>query len=139
VTRLSQHRLLSVMHAGDRAPLYATSAGKAILATWPTDEIEAYLSRVSFAAITPSTHRSSASLREELGEVRERGWAISREEYTQGVIGVARPLLTPQWAGQAAVSVAIPVARFSETVQANALRNIANAITALTNASSTAV
>lgn len=130
-TRLSEHRLLSVMRAGDRAPLYATSGGKAILAAWPIDQLDAYLARVSLQPITPATHRSTTALKDELAQVREQGWAISREEYTPGVIGLARPLLTSGARGMAAVSVAMPATRFSEAVRISALRHLAKAVAAI--------
>ena len=134
VTQLSPHRLLSVMRSGDRAPLYATSGGKAILAALSPAALESYLARVNFTDVTSNTHRSIETLVADILDIRTRGYALSNEEYTPGVIGVAQPLVDPHGEVIAAVSVAMPATRFSPEIQARTLDHIGRAVAGLRRA-----
>jgi DNA-binding IclR family transcriptional regulator len=131
VTQLSPHRLLSVMHSGDRAPLYATSGGKAILAALPPAALDSYLARITFTDITPQTHRTVDGLSSDLAGIRAQGYAISNEEYTPGVVGIAQALLDAQGEVFASVSVAMPATRYSPDVQRKALDHIGRAVGSL--------
>ena len=71
---------------------HATSAGKVLLA-WSTDEemtglLPRRLKRFSDATIT-----DRASLRADLGQVRERGYSTCRGEFDTSAWGVAAPVL----------------------------------------------
>lgn len=131
VTELSPHRLLSVMRCGDRAPLYATSGGKAILAALSPSALASYLARVTFAEITPNTHRTVDGLQRDLMKIRAQGYALSHEEYTPGVIGLAQSLLDAQGEVIAAVSVAMPATRFSPEIRRKTPDHIARAVGSL--------
>ena len=56
---------------GRRSPAYATSLGKAILAYLPPDDLEAYLARAPFPALTPNTLYTAELLRAELARIRD--------------------------------------------------------------------
>ncbi|MUN64650.1 helix-turn-helix domain-containing protein [Kocuria sediminis] len=78
---------------GRRLPAYSTSLGKAVLAHFDDQELEAHLPPV-LTPLTPTTITSREALREDLAVTRERGYAIDDEENTPGLrcFGVALPI-----------------------------------------------
>ncbi|TME29532.1 MAG: IclR family transcriptional regulator [Chloroflexi bacterium] len=74
---------------GNRTPLHATGAGKALLAALPSPRRDALLDRIELRGYTARTIVDRASLRRMLDEIRERGYAIDDEEYDDGVRCVA--------------------------------------------------
>lgn len=76
----------------DRLPAHGTALGKAILASLPEAELTAYLESASLVRRTPYTIVGADLLREHLRTVRERGYALDRQEATVGVWCVAAPV-----------------------------------------------
>jgi DNA-binding IclR family transcriptional regulator len=105
--------LLWSMKIGQRAPLYATSGGKTILAYLPRAEQRAYVARVRLATFTPGTLRSVAALEAELAEIRSNGVGYSFEEYSSGIVGIAVPILDSAGAPLASINVAVPAIRYT--------------------------
>lgn len=103
---------------GNRTPLHATGAGKALLAALPPPRRDALLERIELRAYTPHTIVDRAALRRALDEIRERGYAIDDEEYDEGVRCVAVAVV-PNRAG--AASAGAPVAALSISAPANRL------------------
>jgi DNA-binding IclR family transcriptional regulator len=83
-TRESRHSLHLVSRVGRTLPAYATSLGKALLAELTEAELTTLLP-ASLPALTDKTITSRDKLRDELGAVRERGYATESEEGTPGV------------------------------------------------------
>ena len=80
-------RLFTVV--GNRVPLHATGAGKALLASLSQPRREALLDRTELRPHTGKTLVDRASLARALDEARERGYALDDEEYDDGVRCVA--------------------------------------------------
>lgn len=97
--------------AGAVLPSYCTGLGKALLAFQPSDSVEAWARRESFAAFTPTTLTSAESLLAELSHTRERGYAIDRQEREVGVRCVAAPVRDAEGNVVAALSAAGPTER----------------------------
>ena len=116
-TVLGPHRLVSHMRLGDAAPLYATSGAKVILAYLPAEMQDDYLSRVTFVRTTPATIRSVRALRAQLRIIRKEGIAYSFDEWTPGITGLARPVLSPAGEAVASVNVAMPSVRYDAAVR----------------------
>jgi DNA-binding IclR family transcriptional regulator len=116
--RLASRTLQSVLHAGQRAPLYAFSGGKIMLAHWADEDVDRYISRTRFRAFTPNTIESGKALWRELLEVRATGIAYSREEHTVGVHGLSVPLKT-QSGLIGTLGVAVPTARLDPASESN--------------------
>ncbi|MFF8828821.1 IclR family transcriptional regulator [Streptomyces sp. NPDC015131] len=110
-TRESRHRLRPVSRAGRRLPAHSTALGKALLATYTDDEVRALLP-ATLPALTEHTITDRERLVEELGAVREQGYAVDREENTLGLLcfGVAVPHRVP---ARDAVSCSLSAARFA--------------------------
>ena len=93
---------------GNRTPVHATGAGKALLAALPPARRDAIIERMDLRGYTGHTIVDRAALRRALDEVRERGYAIDDEEYDEGVRCVAVPV-----AAIAALSISAPASRLS--------------------------
>lgn len=112
-TVLSPQRLLSHMRTGDSAPLYATSGGKVILAFLSDSMREDYLGRVRFQSVTPNTISSVPELVRQLEKIRRDGVAYSFEEFTPGIVGMAKAILSGSSMVLGSLNVAIPVVRYN--------------------------
>ncbi len=124
---MSPQRLFYQMKVGDTAPLYATSGGKAILANLPEEMLEDYLQRVSLQQITPKTITEIDVLRQNLAEARAQGYATVEEEFTPGIAGVARPILSSAGFALASINVAVPVARLDDALRQSCMDALAEA------------
>jgi IclR family acetate operon transcriptional repressor len=101
---------------GNRTPLHATGAGKALLANLPAARREALLERLELRGYTTRTIVDRAALRRTLDDIREKGYAIDDEEYDEGVrcvaVAVAGPGGSPG-GPVAALSISAPASRLS--------------------------
>lgn len=115
-TRQSRHHLRMFSRVGRRLPAHATALGKAMLAGHPDENLEVLLSE-PLPALTSHTICNLPNLRKELEVIRTRGYAMDWEENTVGIgcVGVALPLIGgTSGAPRDAISVSVPLARFSE-------------------------
>jgi len=94
---------------GLRAPAYCVAAGKALLAYRPALEVEAVLRKVR--AHTPHTIVDRERLRQEIAQVRTRGYATNVEGWRPGVAGAAAPVLVGVDNAIAALAILGPVDR----------------------------
>ena len=97
---------------GNKVPLYATGAGKALLAWLPQTERAAILETLDLLPRTPTTITDKEILANSLQQIRTQGYAIDNEEFDQGVRCLAVPV------GQldhpiAAISVSGPAERLT--------------------------
>lgn len=99
---------------GERAPLYCTGLGKAMLAYLPQDQLDALLA-TEMKSYTPYTLCKPDALRTNLEEIRLNGYAVDNMEHEFGVRCVAVPLFGANGQPVAAVSVSGPSPRFDHT------------------------
>jgi IclR family transcriptional regulator, KDG regulon repressor len=99
--------------AGKVGPAYCTGVGKAMLAYLSEDELARAIERQSFHRFTEHTLDSPARLLDELCAIRERGYALDREEHEPGIICVAVPILTRARRQMGALSITSTTARTS--------------------------
>ena len=97
---------------GNRVPLHATGAGKALLASLAPARRDGVLDRLELRPYTPRTITDHNALRRALEEVRERGYAIDDEEFDEGVRCVAVAVGAPNEA-VGAISISAPAARLT--------------------------
>jgi IclR family acetate operon transcriptional repressor len=96
---------------GQRVPVHVGSAGRALLAFLPADELAAILRRIRFVGLTERTIVSRTRLAEELEKVRRVGHAISFGEGIIGAAAVSVPVFDAAGRPVAAVSVLGPDSR----------------------------
>lgn len=105
-------------HVWDNSPAAASAAGRTMLAQLPEDEV-----KKMYGVGKPEWGHSRATTYPELTllleKVRLHGFAVSVEEIVTGVNGVARCILDPLGNPIAAISIAIPTARFSPEITQN--------------------
>ncbi|MCX6621010.1 MAG: IclR family transcriptional regulator [Acidobacteria bacterium] len=99
---------------GRRAPLHCTSIGKSLLAALPDEEIGEIVAVRSLARLSPHTITTSEGLLEEIGRVREQGYAFDSEENELGVRCVGALIPGTGRSAAAGVSVSGPSSRISE-------------------------
>ncbi len=123
---LSRQPLMFNERWGHRAPLYAISAGKVLLAAETPQWLDAYLNRTQFKSFTSHTVASRSELERQIAAIRESGIGRSFEEYDAGVVGVARAV---EWEStlRGAVGVTLPTARYNEKVDARITTALAEA------------
>ncbi|MGH7905050.1 MAG: IclR family transcriptional regulator domain-containing protein [Candidatus Binataceae bacterium] len=93
VARVPTRRIMTVtLGIGSRLPAFATSMGRVLLAYLEEREREQFLSSIQFPKFTARTVTEPARLREILGEVAQRGWALLDQELEEGVRSVAVPI-----------------------------------------------
>ena len=92
---------------GKRLPLHATGPGKVLLAFGPPEIRDAVFTS-SLARFASGTITDPARLRRELHQIRQHGYAVSREETTDGNASAAAPIFGADGHAAAAVSVVVP-------------------------------
>lgn len=79
------------LRLGHAYPEYhCSAAGKALLASFPTERVEEILDAQGMAARTPNTLTNKAELFAELETIRSEGVAFDDEERHEGIRGVAK-------------------------------------------------
>lgn len=73
---------------GQRFPPHASSSGKILLSTYDQQRLKRWL-REPLQPLTPSTITTARALREELAQVRARGYAVTVDELEEGLAGVS--------------------------------------------------
>jgi IclR family pca regulon transcriptional regulator len=96
------------IQVGSTLPAVHTSIGKLLLAYLDEADLEARITDASFSANSgPNAKLSLAELREELGTIRNQGWAMQDEELAYGLRSVAGPITGPDGRVVAGVNVAV--------------------------------
>lgn len=91
---------------GHVLPVNAGAAAEVLLA-WASDrEITEVLAAVPLVRFTSRTITDQGKLRARLREIRGNGYAISRGELDEDILGIAAPVRQPDGSAAAAVSVA---------------------------------
>lgn len=99
---------------GHRTGFHHTALGKAILAHMRDQRVENILESTELTPRTDRTITDPAVLRDQLEEVRERGYAIDDEETVPGIRCVAVPVVIGDPEVLGAVSVSGPASRMND-------------------------
>ncbi|ATL31826.1 IclR family transcriptional regulator [Streptomyces formicae] len=110
----STHAVRMVSAAGRRLPAHCTSVGKMLLASLPGDQLESRLRGREFTAMTPASITDPAELLAALTGIRERGVAVEHQESNPDVSCVAAPVRDRSGRVVAALSISVPMIRWSE-------------------------
>lgn len=98
---------------GERAELYATAGGKAMLAFHDIREIQRYLAG-TLKRKTAQTIVDPQSLRKELISIRSHGVAYDNEELMQGLRCVAAPVFEADGTVRSTIALSGPVTRYTD-------------------------
>ncbi|MFE3598497.1 IclR family transcriptional regulator [Streptomyces sp. NPDC059096] len=110
----STHAVRMVSAAGRRLPAHCTSVGKMLLASLSESELAARIDGHDFRAMTPDSITDPEVLRTELAKIRERGVAVEHRESNPDVSCVAAPVRDRAGRVVAALSISVPMIRWSD-------------------------
>jgi DNA-binding IclR family transcriptional regulator len=96
---------------GQHIPLHATSNGKVLLSGLEPDRLDEVLH--AMPAYTALTITKRSRLREELGRVREQGYAVAVDELEVGLTAAAAPIHNAHGDVVASMSVSGPTFRLT--------------------------
>lgn len=108
---IGDHAVQTDSRIGKHIGLHASSAGKAILANMSDERVDEILEKRGLPAVTEHTITDPDVLEKELAGIRERGYAINKEESTQGLRAVGVPIVGPDDEVLGALSVSGPTHR----------------------------
>jgi DNA-binding IclR family transcriptional regulator len=113
--RESVHPLRMFSAVGRRLPAHATALGKALLAERDGADVAAMM-RWPAPRLTADTICRRADVMAELEATRARGFAVDREENTEGIVcfAVTVPFVSPP---VDAISVSVPTSRLTPAVE----------------------
>ena len=122
---------LQILEVGAVLPMHATALGKAVFAYLAEPERQDVLD-AGLPKLTGKTVSTLPSLARELDAVRERGYALEREEAVLGEVGIAAPIFGRAGAVVGGIGIAGPTERLNgkarETKVATAVGEAARAI-----------
>jgi IclR family transcriptional regulator, pca regulon regulatory protein len=114
VARVSVPKLIALrVEIGTRFPAAQTSQGKVLLAALSPEVLATTLTMPSRAGLPRYIGRSEDQLRDELTQVRARGWALADEELAPGVRSVAVPVRDGAGVVRAAMNITVHAAETS--------------------------
>ncbi len=114
VARADVTRIMSIdLGVGSRLPAFCTSMGRVLLASLAADQLESYLTRVEFTRYTDRTVTTVEKLRQVLGVVHLRGYAMVDQELELGLRSMAVPIQNPSGKVVAALNVGAHAQRVS--------------------------
>jgi DNA-binding IclR family transcriptional regulator len=98
---------------GTAVPFYCTASGKMYLSTLPKSHLERYASSATLSANTDNTITDSDTLIQAVPTLRKNGYSIDDEEFMDGMIAAAVPILDSNRRLVATLSFHAPTIRFS--------------------------
>ena len=121
---------------GTTVPFYCTASGKMYLSTLPRAHLARYAASEDLKANTENTITDPNGLIQEINAVRKQGYALDDEEFMDGMIAMAVPILDSNKRLVATLSFHAPTIRFStgrSLVFLPALRQAAEDLSSLLN------
>jgi IclR family acetate operon transcriptional repressor len=96
---------------GTKGPMHSSGIGKALLAWYPEDRVQAIIARQGLEKFTALTITSESALMRDLARTRERGFAIDDQERAEGMRCIAAPVFNAYAEPVAGLSVSGPAFR----------------------------
>lgn len=101
----SREIVRAISPPGGQAPIFCSGMGKALLATWPDDEIAALATRIGLPPMTARSLTDIAAVQRDIALVRDRGYAVDDEEHIPGLRCVAAVVWSPGGEPACAISI----------------------------------
>ncbi|KKW91865.1 MULTISPECIES: IclR family transcriptional regulator [Sphingobium] len=105
------------MQAGLRAPLYASAAGRLLMAYAGPEQVEDYLARAHLRQLTGNTRTDPGAIRAALVEIREQGYCASFGEMLSDTAALAVPVMGPDGDLLGALMLAAPLDRMKQNFE----------------------
>lgn len=101
----SRMRIRTYSVIGNRAPLYCTAVGKAILAWLSPEEQRRIIKEKGLDPATPNTITKESALIADLRKTAQRGYSIDNMEHEEFLRCIGAPILN--WKGEAYASISV--------------------------------
>ncbi|MGI9371472.1 MAG: IclR family transcriptional regulator [Hyphomicrobiales bacterium] len=98
---------------GTRVPFHCTASGKTFLASLPSKARNKLLTTLVLDRRTPNTLTDPKLLAKELKTIAKQGYALDREEFMEGMVAIAVPVIDTQGRFVAALAFHGPTIRLS--------------------------
>lgn len=128
-TEIGDNPVQTGAHTGRRGPIYASAAGKSIIANLPKAKRERLIESFTLEQTGPNTITDVNELRENLDEIRDQGYALNREESTAGVHAIGASVKGKDDGIIGALSVSGPATRLKSERLENELPDLVLAAT----------
>ncbi len=115
----STQRIRLSFDRGASLPLHAGASAKILLAQLPDEEVQRIIRRAGLPKYTANTITSPARLKQELAEIRQRGYATSYEEVDPGAWAISAPILGSPDGTIAGLTISGPLQRLTPKVEAD--------------------
>lgn len=112
------------VRVGQRLPMHATAAGKAILAHYSAEAVTSIIDQHGLPQVTEHTITDLDKLQNELATIRETGIAYNKQEDTDGLCAIGTPVLGPDDQPLGALSVSGPEHRIRQEERDREIRNL---------------
>ena len=109
----SQQAVRTFIKLGSSWQLPSTSAGMAMMAQLPDEEVELLLA-TPIVRLTPQTDIDPESIRRRIKEVRELGYAVNVNQNRMGVCAVGAAIVSADGSPVGGVGISMPDSRFDE-------------------------
>ncbi len=130
VTETAEQALRYAVSVGARTPMHCMAAGKAILSSFDDATLARYFAEAPRPLFTPRTIADEATLRAQVAAVRDTGFALTDEEFTLGVCGIAR-VVRIDGVAVGALAVALPKLRHNAEARAQIMDRLTAACAAI--------
>ncbi len=103
---------------GTTRPLYASAAGKAMLAFQEDSWIKSYIKNTEFKSLTSKPVIKKTALHKELITIRQEGLSINIGDAVEGAAGIAAPIAATGSSATHALLIVAPIPRFEKALPA---------------------
>jgi len=108
------HDVRSIVPIGQRSPLHAGADGRVLLSSFDEHELDSFLTETNLDSFTSKTITDKQQLKEMVRQIREKGVAVSVEEFVCGSVAIACPVKDRTGQVVAGISLSVPVFRATE-------------------------
>lgn len=119
--------LTPLQYIGGVAPMHCTGAGKVLLTQYTDDQLVKLESARGFKEYTTHTIRSLSDLKQDLNQIKQRGFAYDNEECELGTRCVAAPIYNYSGNIVAAISINGPIGKFTDEYLSENIRFVTGA------------
>ncbi|MEW6663163.1 MAG: IclR family transcriptional regulator [Bacillota bacterium] len=110
----SQAEVRNFVEVGQVGPLYCAASGKLLMAHLPPADQEYIITSQDLRSWSTGNSISPEELRQDLAQIRQQGYAISRNERVFGVCSISAPIKDHTGKTVAGLTVSGPEGRFTE-------------------------
>ena len=114
VIRTNNSSLMTIQYVGNSAPMHCTGNGKLLLQNYDDEGIDRLIALRGLPRYTDNTCVTKESLKQELENIRKRGYAYDEEECEIGIRCLAFPIFNAQGRIIAGMSVTGPKERMTD-------------------------